>query len=178
MGRKASIVVGLLAVGVAIGALAGGQRAPLVPAVGLVTTAEPKSLVEVHVAGWVVHPGVVTVDAGAIVADAVEAAGGMKPGARPDLINLAAPVQSGEQVVMPGPESSSGNTVREDGLVSLNRADVSALETLPGVGPVLAERIVAFRDVNGPFHQVEDLLQVSGIGEAKLASLRDLVSVP
>lgn len=63
-------------------------------------------------------------------------------------------------------------------MVAVNRAAAAELETLPGVGPVLASRIVAFREENGPFSTVEDLLSVPGIGEAKLAALRDLITVP
>ena len=108
-----------------------------------------KASIDVHVAGWVVSPGVVRV---------------------------AAPLRSGAQIVVPGPgalvESSEG------GPLALNRASANDLEGLPGVGPVLAERIVAYREQNGPFTEVEDLLQVGGIGEAKLASIRDLVRIP
>lgn len=132
--------------------------------------------IDVHVAGWVVSPGVVRVTPDSIVADAIEAAGGLRPGALVDRINLAAPLRSGDQIVVPGPgalvESSEG------GLLALNRASANDLEGLPGVGPVLAERIVAYREQNGPFTEVEDLLQVGGIGEAKLASIRDLVRIP
>lgn len=133
--------------------------------------------VDVHVAGWVNRPGVVTVPDGSIVADAVAAAGGMKAGATAEAINLAAPVSDGQQVVVPGPDSMAGpgGSGESGGLISLSRASESKLETLPGVGPVLAERIVAHRETQGPFERVEDLLEVPGIGEAKLASLRDLV---
>lgn len=132
--------------------------------------------VEVHVAGWVVSPGVVTVDDGAIVAEAVAAAGGLRSGANSGSLNLAAPVRAGDQIVVPGPESGSANGGNaSDGLVSLNGATASELETLPGVGPVLAERIVAYREDHGRFETVEDLLDVPGIGESKLASIRDLV---
>jgi len=132
--------------------------------------------IDVHVAGWVLSPGVVRVAPESIVADAIEAAGGLRPGALVDRINLAAPLRSGDQVVVPGPDSMNGSS--EDGPLALNRASAKDLEELPGVGPVLAERIVAYREQNGPFAEVEDLLQVGGIGEAKLASIRDLVRVP
>ena len=135
-----------------------------------------KASIDVHVAGWVVSPGVVRVAPASIVADAIEAAGGFRPGALVDRINLAAPLRSGDQIVVPGPgalvESSEG------GPLALNRASANDLEGLPGVGPVLAERIVAYREQNGPFTEIEDLLQVGGIGEAKLASIRDLVRIP
>lgn len=142
-----------------------------------VTMADESAKVSVHVAGWVVSPGVVTVADDAIVADAVAAAGGLRSGARSDLINLAANVSVGEQIVVPGPDDEL-NARTSDGAISLNRASAADLESLPGVGPVLAERIEAFREANGPFGEVEDLLQVPGIGEAKLASMRDLVRVP
>lgn len=179
MGRKGSVVLGLLVAGALVGGLVGTRRTTIVtPGPPAVASTSAGSVIEVHVAGWVVRPGVVTVGDRSIVAEAIEAAGGMKPGARPDLINLAATIQPGEQVVVPGPESSGGiDLATGDGLVSLNGADASALEALPGVGPVLAERIVSFREQNGPFGQVEDLLQVPGIGEAKLASIREHVKV-
>jgi competence protein ComEA len=135
----------------------------------------------VHVSGWVVSPGVVEVPEGSIVADAIAAAGGARSGAGLDSINLAGPVLSGDQVVVPGPGASipAGSAVAPgDGLISLNRADATQFQDLPGVGPVLAERIVAYRQANGPFQAVEDLLDVPGIGEAKLAAIRDLVTVP
>lgn len=142
------------------------------------------STLTVHVAGWVAAPGLYELVAGARVADAVAAAGGLLPGADTSGVNLAAVLVDGEQVVIPGPGPPGGTPVApgaggtEDGIVHLNRATVAELETLPGVGPVLAERIVEYRDQHGPFTAVEDLLDVPGIGEAKLAALRDRVAVP
>lgn len=124
----------------------------------------------------VVAPGVVDVAEDAIVADAIDAAGGLLAGALVDQINLAAPVTAGAQIVVPGPEADvAGVPAGGEGLVSLNQATAADLETLPGVGPVLAGRIVSFREEDGGFETVEDLLQVPGIGEAKLAAIRDLV---
>jgi competence protein ComEA len=124
----------------------------------------------------VMSPGVVDVAPDAIVADAIDAAGGLRAEALVDQINLAAPVAEGDQIVVPGPGSDIPDPgLSGDGIIGLNRASVAELETLPGVGPVLAERIVAFRDQNGGFETVEGLLEVPGIGEAKLASIRDLV---
>lgn len=135
------------------------------------------SMIEVHVAGQVANPGVVSVPEGAIVAEAVNAAGGLLATSDPDALNLAAPLSAGQQVVVPGQGAGGTSAVSGagDGLVSLNQATDAELEELPGVGPVLAERIVSHRDSHGPFQTVEDLLQVPGIGEAKLASIRDLV---
>lgn len=145
---------------------------------GSVEAIESSRLIEVHVAGWVNSPGVVSVTEGSIVADAIDLAGGLRLGAVVDMINLASPVRSGDQIIVPGPNQSVGNGAGDGGLIALNRATASDLQALPGVGPVLAERIVAYREANGPFSVVEDLLQVPGIGEAKLASIRDLVRVP
>lgn len=174
-------VVALAVVAVAAGAGIGLMRRP--PPVA--SSPPPASLsshetseIDVHVAGWVANPGVVTVGEGSIVADAIAAAGGMRPGAAADAVNLAATLVSGQQIVVPGPDSSQAATSANGpggGLISLNHATEADLESLPGVGPVLAERIVAHRESHGPFQEVEDLLQVPGIGEAKLASLRDLV---
>lgn len=169
----------LVIVGALVGGLVGslGRHSERSVTAPVVEASEPGVSIEVHVAGWVASPGVVRVPDGSIVADAIEAAGGLRSGAVPDLINLASPLRSGDQIVVPGP-SDVGESAVSDGLVALNRADANELQTLPGVGPVLAERIVVYRDQNGPFSRIEDLLQVPGIGESKLASFRDLVRVP
>lgn len=168
-------------VAISVGALAGRTTTPGVPArieapVSTAQHAEPT--VRVHVSGMVVAPGVVDVAPDAIVADAIDAAGGLRSGALIDRINLAAPVTAGDHIVVPGPGDDGGDGVgidAGDGIISLNRATASELEELPGVGPVLAERIVSFREQNGRFETVEGLLEVPGIGEAKLAAIRDLV---
>lgn len=138
--------------------------------------------ITIHVSGWVAAPGLYHLADGSRVADAVAAAGGLLPGADTTRVNLAAPVSDGGQVVIPGPagdgEASAQPGSGGDEKVHLNRATAADLETLPGVGPVLAERIVEYRDQHGPFTEVEDLLDVPGIGEAKLAALRDQVVVP
>jgi competence protein ComEA len=179
---KAVIAVVLALVSVSVGAAAGlVRRAPQPPADPTVATeaGSGESSIEVHVAGWVVDPGVVSVREGAIAAEAVEAAGGFRPGADTESINLAAEVLDGDQIMVPGPPQAAqvgdGPAQGSGGLLSLNRAEVSDLEQLPGVGPVLADRIISFREEHGRFEDVEDLLEVPGIGEAKLASIRDLV---
>ena len=134
-------------------------------------------LVVVHVVGQVARPGLVTLPEGARVADAVIAAGGLLGDAATDAVNLAAPVVDGQQVVI-GVRGEAPAADGQSELVALNSADAAELEELPGVGPVLAGRIVAYRDANGPFEAVEDLLSVSGIGERMLASIRDLVRAP
>lgn len=141
----------------------------------------------VHVAGAVHTPGVVQLRAGDRVADALDAAGGPTADASLASLNLARPLVDGEQVLVPtageaasaAPGEAAPSTGAElpDGRLDLNSATAAELEELPGVGPVLAGRIVAHRDEHGPFADAAQLREVSGIGEATWASLRDLVGV-
>lgn len=129
----------------------------------------------VHVAGEVRRPGVYRLPAGARVLRAVTAAGG--PRARADLsgLNLAAPLQDGQQVRVPGrvpPAGPGAVPPGPSGPVSLSSATVEQLDALDGVGPTLAARIVAWRDQHGGFSSVEQLLDVPGIGEGRLEALR------
>ena len=140
--------------------------------------------VYVHLHGAVASPGLYRVAAGARVVDAVAAAGGFTDAADHGAVNLARIVEDGEQIVVPeagaAPAPGEPNPapgVASDGRIDLNTADVAALDTLPRIGPALAERIVAWRDENGRFTSVDDLLAVSGIGDKMLESLRDLVRV-
>lgn len=127
-------------------------------------------------------PGLVEVADGARVADAVAAAGGSTRDADLTGVNLAAQVRDGEQIVIPTMAAASATTgagsLLADGRVRINSASPVELENLPGVGPVLAARIAGYRDEHGPFAAVEDLLDVPGIGEGKLATLRDSVALP
>jgi competence protein ComEA len=141
------------------------------------TASDSGSSIAVHVSGAVLDPGVVKVPAESRVLDVVIAAGGATHSADLTGINLAAPVRDGDRVIVPflGETESESNV---DAGLDLNTATAAGLEGLPGVGPVLAARIVAYRDEHGPFGTVEDLLDVPGIGEAKLASMRDSISGP
>lgn len=147
------------------------------PSVLVTPTASPSTAdVVVHVVGAVVRPGVVRLPSGARVADAVGAAGGATPTAELAGVNLARVVTDGEQLVVPeagqvAPPAAAGTA--GDGLVDLNTADAAALEELPGVGPVLAGRIVEHR----PFTSVDELDDVPGIGPALMADLRPRVRV-
>lgn len=129
------------------------------------------SSVTVHVAGAVQSPGLYKLDAGARVAEAIDAAGGAVNPSDLDLLNLARPLRDGERVAV-GVEEAQGG-----GLINLNTASESELVALPGVGPVLAARIVAYRDAHGPFGSVDDLDSVSGVGPAVLAGLREDATV-
>jgi competence protein ComEA len=143
-------------------------------------------LLLVHVAGWVHHPGVFELHEGQRVIDAIEAAGGAKTGADLTTINLAALLTDAQQIVVakrgatgPGPPSSGTSVGSGDGtdMVNINTATLDQLETLPGIGEVLAQRIVDYREENGPFGSVGDLLEVSGIGDATLADLKPHITV-
>jgi competence protein ComEA len=134
----------------------------------------------IHVIGQVHRPGIVELDEGARVVDALDASGGITAEADVEALNLARILTDGEQIYVPAvgeditlrPTSHTGS---QTGPISLSRADQATLETLPGVGPALAERIIAFREKHGPFQAVSDLLAVSGIGPAILERLSDLV---
>ena len=148
---------------------------------------ENERLLTVHVAGAVVVPGVYQLEKGDRVQKAIEAAGGPAPDADIDGLNLARKVKDGEQIVVPskvqqqeqrpGNQENGFNGHSQKGAVNINLAEAEELETLPGIGPVLAERIIEFREKNGPFSNAEDLSKVPGIGEKKLKDLIDLIAI-
>jgi competence protein ComEA len=130
--------------------------------------------------GLVARPGLVTLPTGARVADALEAAGGLLPEADPTSVNLAAVVADGQQVSVgvPGaPAPSSDSVPSAAGPLDLNTAGVAELDALPGIGPVLAQRIVEHRTREGPFTSVDQLDDVPGIGPSIAAELAGLVRV-
>lgn len=177
--------IGLLIVAVVVGVVLGRPApAPSLPetVTALPTPSEgPADVIVVHVSGQVVAAGLVEVPAGARVADVIAAAGGVTPKADLSRVNLAEPVVDGEQVVVgssDAPPVQGSAESGSDARVRINDADAAELESLPGVGPVLAEAILSYRTEYGSFRSVEDLLGVPGIGEQKLASLRDRVIVP
>lgn len=141
-------------------------------------SAGPGGAIYVHILGAVERPGLYELREGARAVDAVAAAGGFLDTADHTQLNLARFVVDGEQIVVPvmgaAPPAGGGAS---DGKVNLNTADAAALETLPRVGPALAERIVAWREANGRFAAVEDLLNVSGIGDKTFEGLKDHVTV-
>jgi competence protein ComEA len=192
-------------------AVTGDDPPPVVsanlPPVQMVSSAAPSSppsdqKVVVSVVGLVHRPGLVTLEPGARIDDALTAAGGVLDGADLLGLNVARRLSDGEQIVVgiaapPGVPSAMGSSVSGPagtqseqagaptgdtgaapaGPVNLNTATVAELDTLPGVGPVTAAAIVAFRDANGRFTDVEQLGDVDGIGPARLEKLRDLVHV-
>lgn len=163
------------------------------------STSVPVGDLVVHVAGAVSAPGVVEVRSGGRVVDAVRAAGGLRADADPDRVNLAAPLTDGQRIVIPvlgqeppaevapvqlpgdpsdpGATGAGGSGPATSGPIDLNSADAAQLDELPGVGPSTAAAILEHREREGPFRSVDGLLDVRGIGEAKLEALRDLVTV-
>jgi competence protein ComEA len=142
----------------------------------------PPAELVVAVGGGVRRPGLVRLPAGARVADAVQAAGGIAPGTDTAGLNLARKVTDGELVTVgpvPGASPAAGapGAAGTGGLVDLNRATAAELDTLPGVGPVLAQRILDHRQQSGGFRSVDQLRDVDGIGDARFAELRDRVTV-
>ncbi len=183
----------LLAAGLLIAALFVGGRffvgsgtatvEPSPAAAGQIEAAAPTRLV-VHVVGAVQRPGLYRLVHGARIADAVRRAGGATRRADLSLVNLAAQVSDGSQVVVPRRvvvEASPGGgepaaSAAVGGQVHLNTATIQELDELPGVGPVTAQKIVDYRDQHGAFSSVDDLDAIPGIGPARLEQLRELVA--
>jgi competence protein ComEA len=129
--------------------------------------------VVVHVAGAVRRPGVYRLPAGSRVTDAVKRAGGFGAGANQEAINLAARLSDGQQVVVPGPGMAAANSAgAESGPISLGSATVEQLDGIEGIGPVTAQKIIAFRDQHGGLSSIEQLNQVDGIGPSTMQTLR------
>ena len=154
------------------------QTSDAVPPVVLASAgpdgAEAPTKLVIDVIGEVERPGIVTVPRGSRVYQAIEAAGGLDGTVDTSGVNLARVLEDGEQVIVgPAPEGTGSGAV--GGKIRLSLATPEELDTLPGVGPVTAAAIVAWREQNGGFSTVDDLLDVKGIGDATLAELRDLV---
>lgn len=152
--------------------------------VSMSTAPETATLVTVHVAGNVVAPGVYRFASGSRVVDAVRSAGGASSSADLNAINLADPLNDGEQVYVPAigerPPAADVATETTGALrlpIDVNQASIEELEVLPGIGPATAAAIVAHRDRHGPFVTIDGLLEVTGIGPAKLAALAGLITV-
>lgn len=168
-----------------------GARGEAAAVEGSASPSPSPTVIVVHVAGWVHRPGVYQLRQGDRFIDAIRRAGGPRPRADLTSLNLAAMLADGQQIVVlrkgqrlgpiGGPSGASGSASSGSGgteaIVNLNTATLEQLETLPGIGPVLAQRIIDHREAHGPFGSVEDLLEVSGIGEKRLADLKPKVTV-
>jgi len=137
----------------------------------------------IDVTGEVVSPGVYELPAGSRVIDAIKAAGGARPKAALSDLNLARVIKDGEQIYVDliytsGARVRAGaKTSASRGPININRATASELDSLDGIGPVIAKRIIAYRTTNGAFVAIEDLLKVSGIGDAKFAQFKEKIRV-
>ena len=194
-GSRSTIVIWLVAAGLAAIAafrLVGSDSAappvridgPATPGRASTTTsshAGNEEALYVHVAGAVRRPGLIRVPSGTRVATALERAGGPTRRADLTLVNLAAPLQDGQQIVVPlaasgaaanGAAAGGAGTV-PGAKIHLSTATADQLDEVDGIGPTLAERIVEYRDEHGGFRSLEDLAQVEGIGEKRLKTLRD-----
>ena len=145
-------------------------------------TATPQPL-RIYVSGAVVRPGVVTLPAGSLLVDALDAAGGAADDADVDNINLAAPLADNQHVIVPRleatpqPEAEVASEPSTAALVNINTATGAELEMLPHIGPAMAQRIIAYREAHGLFDRIEDLQEVDGIGETRYRDLAPLITV-
>jgi competence protein ComEA len=188
--RLAAALVGglvlavLIAVGVAVSSGGVEHEAPPVLPVAAATESTPaaKTSIVVSVVGQVARPGLVTLPEGTRVADALHAAGGLVPGVDLGPLNLARRLADGEQLYVgvpapPGAEQApaAAGVPSATDKVDLNTATLAVLDTLPGVGPVTAQRIMDWRTEHGRFDSVEQLREIDGIGPSRFAKLQDLV---
>jgi competence protein ComEA len=183
--RALAYVLALLALLTLAGriALKNDNPAPAATPVNLRAAPAPARKLLVHVVGQVFKPGLYSLPDGSRVNDAISKAGGPKPKAALELVNLAAPVADGQQVVVPSKQEAAqaaaggalGGAV--GARVHLNSATFEQLDELPGIGPVTAQKILDYRTAHGAFGSVDELDAVPGIGPAHLAELRDLVDL-
>ena len=169
----------------AAGAPAPLRVSPVVPARASPSAAAATAarLLVVDVVGAVRRPGLVRLVEGSRVADAIALAGGLRRGAERAGVNFAAPVSDGQQVVVPqrgvagagAAGAGAGSAAASTGPVSLSSATAEQLDTLPGVGPATAQKIIAYRQQHGAFRSVDELDAISGIGPSRIANLRGLV---
>lgn len=190
--RRETVTVAVIVGGLVFGGLglwARGAPASIVPPARATPGPTPSGspalgdVLVVHVAGEVKRPGVVQLPVGARVVDAIELAGGALRTADLDRLNLAALVVDGTQILVPSKTSAGGPvpvttpSASTAAVVDLNSADQALLETVPGLGPVKAGAILAYRNEIGSFTSIDQLLEVTGIGPATLESIRPFVSI-
>ena len=143
-----------------------------------------KSIIKVYVTGAVNNPGVIELEEGSRIQDAIEGVGGITNEANIKNINLAYEVSDGEKIYIPNLSEDSdeniedsSNQKNQNGKVNINKATVSELTNVPGIGASTAEKIIAYRDKNGKFKTIEDIKNVSGIGQNKYENIKDHITV-
>ena len=185
-----SIVIGILLGLLLAGALWVAARAPTGESVELRPAPVPEPI-QVHVAGAVVRPGLYDLPENSRLMDAVDAAGGFVAEADKNAINLAARLEDAQRLDIPFvagyvPEDEQGFVVISEGtpsplageeLIDINTASLEELDTLPGIGPTTAQKIIDYREENGNFEAIEDIVNVSGIGAATYEEIKDLITV-
>jgi competence protein ComEA len=195
------VLIGVMAGFVLAGVLVFVSRAPAGEPI-LLQPAPTKAPIAVHVVGAVPRPGLYELAEGARVQDGIDAAGGLLAEASVDTLNLAALLVDGQQLVIPYADGRAVSTAAgEEGvelpssefdvppeateepffdpgveLLNLNTATLEELEALPGIGPTLAQRIIDYRDQNG-FYAIEDIMNVSGVGQSTFDQIKDLITV-
>ena len=147
----------------------------------------PAKEITVYVTGAVNKPGLVKVPEGARAADAVNACGGLLPTADSEKVNMAQTLKDGQQLKVPeknpavnGSQIERSNKSKSADIeekVNINTADEKALDTLPGIGPAMAKRIIEYRETEGAFQSIEDIKKIRGIGDAKFAKLKDKICI-
>jgi competence protein ComEA len=178
--KRSLLILFVLILLVSAAVVSRGKSTPIIAPPPLVIT--PMNIT-VDVAGGVMKPGVYSLSADSRVVDAIAAAGGAKLGTDLSDINLARIVKDGEQIFVEPVVAQSKIQISaprpkvNSGPININRATEKEFDSLPGVGPVIAARIVAYRKTNGPFSAVEDLQNVSGIGSAKFAQFKNKIRV-
>jgi competence protein ComEA len=180
--RGLAIIAGLVVAITALFVMRGSSQEVIAAPAPLEIESISMQTLMVDVAGAVVNPGVYSLPLNARVVEAIKAAGGLKKGADTSDINQARILKDGEQIyVYPAALSGNGGVtrpaIRKNGPIMINRATVKDFESLDGIGPVLANRIVSYRKSNGPFTVIEDLLKVPGIGQSKFAQFKEKLRV-
>jgi competence protein ComEA len=180
--RGLAIIAGLVIAITALFVMRGSSQEVIAAPAPLEIESISMQTLMVDVAGAVVNPGVYSLPLNARVVEAIKAAGGLKKGADTSDINQARILKDGEQIyVYPATLSGNGGVtrpaIRKNGPIMINRATVKDFESLDGIGPVLANRIINYRKSNGPFTAIEDLLKVPGIGQSKFAQFKEKLRV-
>ena len=184
MQKKSLVAVAVVAVAISVLLLLSAQARPSADVIPVATESasrenEVTAELVVDVQGEVLEPGLYELPLGSRVGDAIKAAGGVRKGVSSASVNLARFLEDGEQLYVSaqGEDFPGGSSSGVGGKLNLNRATESELDGLPGVGPVLAKRIIEYRSTRGNFTDIDELRKVSGIGPAKFAELQSFVTV-